>query len=414
MRIKYCKQDFIELGISFGVSAVIILVIMLFTGCERRELYVYGDEFHSVELEVNWRKYATNDPDGMTVWFYSLDNPERQPYRTTSANVRHQDIFLPGGYYQGVVVDYSPEEYSRQAFEGVDRLETLRVVATAASYQPDSTTVMGEGVSKGLCDSVNTELFGEAAWTSLISGRPVIRKETGLFTVLNQPEPMALDTLDNAFIDPGEFGDYIPMDRRDNYQQQLTIKKLYSEPKTIIWKMRIRIWIEDGFNYLWQTPASITGLADGHYLGSDENTDNPCIIFFENWETERVGENSGYISTTISTFGLCPSTVNATRGDTSGAGTTDMCLPEALRLNLCMVLRDHATVVNYHLNVGNHVISFDEQLALRLELAPSDFAAGNPDGIKPIELPQVEAFNGTGFGADVTPWEDQPPVDVRF
>ena len=55
------------------LAATAVFIILMLAGCERRELYVYGDEFHSVELEVDWRKYADRDPDGMTVWFYPLD-----------------------------------------------------------------------------------------------------------------------------------------------------------------------------------------------------------------------------------------------------------------------------------------------------------------------------------------------------
>lgn len=417
--------------------------LLLLSACERRELYVYGDEFHSVELEVDWRKYASSDPDGMTVWFYPLDTEGtlsvQKPYRTTTANVRHHDLYLPGGRYQGVVIDYSPEEYSRQQFLDIDSLRGARVEATPSSYQPDSLTVAGEGVPPGLSDDINWELYGEPAWTDLQTDRPAIREESGLYTVANQPEQMALDTLNDKYIDRGEYGDYIPWQERNTYQSQIKITKLLSEPETIIWKLRVRVWIKNGFNYLWQTPSSITGLADGHYLPLDENTDRSCLISIDGWDTERTGENSGYISTTLQTFGIRPETLrpdrqlhhNGTRdpGDTEpdygNQGWNDyytgLCQPGDLRLNLSFVLRDHATTLNYHFNVGHMVVSFDEQLVLRIELGPEFFDPGNPDGAYgegggdgAIDLPFVDAYNGTGFGADVTPWEEQPPIDVSF
>lgn len=379
------------------IVAVLMLMLLAFASCERRELYVYGDEFHSVELEVDWRKYLTSDPDGMTVWFYPLGNPTHAPYRTTSASVRHQDIYLPGGRYQGVVVDYSPEEYSRQEFLDMDAVETARVKATPASYQPDSLTVVGEGVSRGLNDSVNVELFSDVAWAPALQDRWPLGDD-GIYVVAAQPEQMALDTLDNKLVDLGRYGDYIPWKERNSYQDSIVVTKLYSEPTTIIWKMRIRVWIKSGYNYLWQNLASLSGLSDGRYLARNENSSTSCLLFLEGWDGQRTGDNSGYISLTFNTFGECPGSMTE----------------EDMRLNLSLVLRDHATLRNYHFDVGNMVVSIDDQLVLRLELGPDFFWPNNPSGPMPIELPAVDAYNGTGFGADVTPWDEQPPVDVEF
>ena len=443
-----------------GATAVGFILLVVLVGCQRRELYVYGDEFRSVELEVDWRNYVDRDPDGMTVWFYSLDDLSKSPYRTTTANVRHHDLYLPGGYYQGVVVDYSPEEFSRQAFLNMERVDSARVEATPATYQPDSLTVSGEGVPSGVNDEVNWQLYGEPAWTDLQYPRPAVSEESGLYVVANQPEDMALDTLNNRYVDRGEYGDYIPWRERDYYQSTIKMTKIYSEPLPIIWKLRIRVWIKGGFNYLWQTPSAISGLADGHFLPRDVITDNPCLLNISNWELERTGENSGYISTTMNVFGLRPETVLDTREWRNGtdvseriyyytrgggqqgqsrAGDTEPdygdptwwehyvknSLPKDVRLGLSFVLRDHATVKTWHFNVGHYIVSYDNQLVLRLELGPEFFDPNNPhgahgDGGDPdnpspdIILPYVDAYNGAGFGAEVTPWQEMPPVEINF
>lgn len=420
----------------------IVFLTLTFLCCERRDLYVYGDEFHSVTLDVDWRLYSASDPDGMTVWFYPLDNPAHGPYRTTTANVRHQDIYLPGGRYQGLVIDYSPEEFSRQEFLGMDRLETARVRATAASYQPDSTTVVGEGVLPALSHEVNEQLYGSLAWSDLHTDRWPIRPESGLYVVANQPESMGADTLMDKHVFNGEYGDYIPWKKHETYQSTLTITQLYSQPTTLIWRMRIRVWIHSGFNSLWQTPSSLSGLSDGHMVGLDVNTDQPCLMSIDGWEAERTGENSGWLSTTLTTFGLRPgsilpdaerhpgtapasassSVVSASRtpGDTEpDYGSADwwtyytgLCRPEEVRLNLSFVLRDHATTCHYHFDVGHCIVSYDEQLVLRVELGADFFKPANPDGPDPIDLPNVDTFNGTGFGADVVPWVEESPIDV--
>ena len=399
--------------------AMLLLMLLAMASCERRELYVYGDEFHSVELEVDWRKYQSTPPDGMTVWFYPLDTERTAPYRSTTANVRHHDLYLPGGHYQGVVVDYSPEEYSRQEFLGMESVETARVELTPATYQPDSLTVYGEGVDKTKSDTVNLHLFSDMAWNDAQDSRPAKNEANGLYVVAGQPETMALDTLNNRFVDHGEYGDYIPYKERDSYQQKITITTLRSEPETVIWKLRLRIWIESGFTSLWQQPASISGLSSGHLLALNENTDDSCIMLIEDWQAERTGQDCGYITTTVSTFGLRPESVRADRQLHAGTRAdgdyyTRVCNADDIKFNISFLLRDHATLLHYHFNVGNQMVSFDNQLVLRLDVGPEFFYPNNPNGPKPIELPQVDAYNGTGFGADVTPWDDEPPVDVDF
>ena len=418
-------------------------IVFLFCSCERRELYVYGDEFHSVDLNVDWRQYADRDPDGMTVWFYPLDDLAHGPYRMTTANVRHHELYLPGGHYQGVVIDYSPEEYSNQQFLDIDSISTARVEALPSAYQPDSMTVSGEGVPRGLSDKVNKQLYGEPAWTDLHTSRPSLREETGLYTVACQPEQMGLDTLINKYVDHGLYGDYIPWRERDTYQSTIAITHLLSQPEAIVWKLHIRVWIRSGFNNMWQTHASITGLADGHFLARDVITDNPCLLGVEGWSYERTGEDSGYISATLNTFGLRPGSVQSDRvlhhSGTRTSGDTEpdyndsnwwdyytgLCLPEELRLNLAFTLRDHATTLSWHFNVGHCAVSYDKQLVLRIDLGPDFFNADDPEGAygkggdpenptPTIDLPYVDAYNGTDFGADVTPWDDMPPVDVTF
>ena len=408
----------------FGALSILLVEIVFFAfllllfGCERRELYVYGDEFHSVELEVDWRQYQSTDPDGMTVWFYPIDTGRTQPYRSTTASVRHHDVYLPGGYYDGVVVDYSPEEYSRQEFLDMDLMLSARVEATPATYQPDSLTVAGEGVAKMLSELVNQQLFSDVAWTGAHAERSAISEASGLYVVASQPESMGLDTLENKHVDAGRYGDYIPYKERDYYQDSIRITTLYAKPTSIIWKLRVRVWIKSGFNYLWQQPASISGLANGHLLALHENTVSPCLLQIDGWAGERTGENSGYISATITTFGLRPQSILPSRElHEAGQGDyyyTGVCADDELRLNLSFLLRDHATLLHYHFDVGSRVVSYDRQQVLRIDLGPDFFWPNNPNGPQPIVLPQVDAYNGTGFGADVTPWAEEPPIDVSF
>ena len=392
------------------VAAAVVCVASVLSSC-RRDLYVFGDEFHSMQLEVDWRQYQSSDPDGMTCWFFP-DDETVKPYRFTTSSVRHLDFYLPKGHYTGVVIDYSPEEYSRQEFVDMERLTTAAVCATRASYQPEDST--------GLELLYGTPCFYEPLGTP--------DPQTGLYMVSNQPEQMALDTISPVRAYSGEYGDYIPYEERDDYQSTLTVQTYYATPTSPIWHMRIRIYIK-GYDYLYQTEGSLAGLADGRFLALGYTTDRPCLISMPDWETQRTGDNVGYIATTISTFGLRSSqrphvvyitdeegnfvlpapaagapaaAPAATRADDESRLT----LPEDLRLNLRLLLRDRQTYVDYHFDVGDHVVSYEDELVLRLDLG-EDF----PDG---PDLPYVEAYNGTGFGADVTPWEDSGGADVTM
>lgn len=400
------------------------LLLIALSSC-RRDLYVYGDEFYSVTLDVDWRDFDSYDPDGMTVWFYNLDEPGSKPYRTTTANVRHENVYLANGRYQGVIVSYSPEEYSRQQFLDLDDIANARVEATPASYQPEDLVISGAALGASSALLIKEHLYGHPAWNDR---QPRSELSSSSYYVLaNQPEAIGADTIDNRNINVGSaFDDYILLKDRDTYQSSINVISMEALPHTLVTTMRIRVYISEGLNNLWTTLGSISGLSDGHQLPWHVNTENACLISLDEWSTERTGKNEGWISISLTTFGLRPATrhgdahfhPSTVTGKSLYDGEecdiegyyTDVCDSEDLRLNLAFILRDQHTVLTYHFNVGEAVVSYDDQLVLRVEL-DANFLADNGG---PIVLPEVEAYGGTGFGADVTPWQDVAPVDIEM
>lgn len=353
------------------------LLVLLLTACHRRDLYVYGDEFYSVQLSVDWREYATHDPDGMTLWFWPEDDaPETtDTYRFTTADVRYFDLYLAGGRYRSVLIDYSPNEYSRQQFVDMESAYTACVRAALDTHQPEALSA----------------LYGEEAYALPLTDK----QPSGLYTVSCQPENMGLDTLRNMTVSYGSYGNYIPYEQRDQYQQSISVNKYKMTPKTVVWNMRIRIFMK-GINNLWQVQSSLAGMADGHYLARHENTDKLCLMTVDNWNIQRTDDaGNGYIEGTLTTFGLPP----------SFAGISN-----AIRVNLHLLLRDKSTILDYHLEVGEHVEIYEDQQLLVVDLSEQDFKNG---GLGPIiVLPYVQPHDGAGFGADVDPWEDGPEADV--
>ena len=384
--------------------ATVALLSLALTNCERRDLWVYADQFKQVLLNVDWRNYMrdsqlypyTPDPQGMTVWFYPTDG--RKSYQTTTSEVRHFETYLSAGDYKAVVIDYSPQEYGHQEFVGMDWANTAKVQATRHSYQP--------------ADEV--QLFGPNSY----QGTPALTKTepSGLYTVSFDPEQMASDTV-NMTISTGKYDDYIPYDEYEEYQRTLVRQEFDAEPLILPWRMRIRVYVR-GIYYMYKVEGSVAGLADGYMLAEAHTSDDPCIQYLDQWESYVDGDNVGYIALTFNTWGLrnsmwpSPDYVasdyypmwpdpGSQPQDTKTTGK-----PSDIRLNLKFTLRDRKTVMYYLYDIGDLVQIHHREYALRVDLW--DGFEGEPN------LPYVDAYNGLGFDGWVVPWEEGADAGVQF
>lgn len=402
-----------------GTIAAAAALLLLATGCERRELWVYQDNYKQVEFDIDWRNYfrewginqITNvnpdvqpaaDPDGMTIYLFPRDG--RKSYRYTTAEVRHFETYMSAGEYDGLVIDYSPEEYGRQTFTGMDFASTAKVESTASSYQADSIP----------------ELYGAACYAG---STPLTKKNAnGYFTISWEPEDIANDTV-YMNINTGKYDKYIPYKERNTYQATLQHQLFNMEPIIIPWQMRVRVYIK-GIYYLWKTQASLAGLADGYYLVNCKSSDQPCLLKLDDWEVHITGDNEGYIAKTFKTWGPMnfenrnwdvhqPQRALSDREYKSTAAIDGYSYeelstrnPGEIRLNLRFLLRDRKTSVYAHFDVGNMVNVFRNEYALRIDLMD--------DGNRVPVLPYVDAYNGMEFGGIVIPWESEDPVDVTM
>lgn len=401
-----------------AVTLAAAALTLLTTASCRRDLWVYQDNFKQVELDIDWRNYyrewginpnvqPATDPDGMTVWFFPKDG--RESFRYTTAEVRHFESYLSRGDYDGLVIDYSPEEYGHQEFIGMNYANTAKVQALPNSYQADSIP----------------ELYGEPAY-----GQMLKKNANGLYQIAWEPEDIANDTI-HFHVNTGEYDRYIPYEERDTYQSTL-VKQLYKmEPLIIPWNMRIRIYIK-GIYYLNKVEASIAGLADGYKLVDCVTSDTPCLLKLDDWEMHLDPNTAdyeaqgglGYIAKTFKTWGPMNFTnrnwdVHTPQRPLSNRDySTDAAIDgysyeelsdrptDQIRINLRLLLRDRRTVCYYHFNVGNLINVFRNEYALRIDLLNGFF--GQP------ELPYVDAVNGLEFDNVVVPWEDEEPRNVVF
>ena len=372
--------------------AAAALALLTTTSCERRELYVYQDFFKQVILNIDWRNYDrdktlyphTPNPDGMTVWFYPADGATPAD-RYTTAQVTRYETYLSQGDWTSLVIDYSPEEYGKQEFLGMEYANTAKVQATPAAYQPTD----------------YQELYGDQCYAKTL----LQRQANGLWTVFNQPEKIASDTTQMHIIS-GKYDHYIPYEERDSYQSTLIKQEFLVNPLLIPWKMRVRIPIK-GIYYLYQTYGSIAGLADGFYLVENHTSDDPCLMAVEGWEAYSTGNNEGYIAVTFDTWGLRNSLWAQYNKDPQPPFRVEAGKSE-LRVNLAILLRDRKTVCNFHIDCGDVVDVYCNEWALSVDLRTVLTGDDIPT------LPYVEGVNGLDFGAVVIPWKDGADADVSF
>lgn len=370
---------------------LLVLLASLFTAC-RRDLWVYTDQFRQVELITDWSD-AHEQPGGMTWWFMKKDNSGRN-YHETTAEVTHTWLNLPQGTYDGVVFDYSPSEYSHQEFIGMAYPDSALVHQLPSVDQPGT----------------NQHLYGDDAVPDYATGIPRYTP-TGMYEVGAEPELINADTLKNVTIVTGVEDDLIPWEDRNSYAATLSTQTLYATPQPLVWDLRVIVYVK-GIAYMQTVRATVAGLADGCWLSSLRHTSSPCLQLLESWSRNTQDYNVGYITSTVHTFGMpdlgMPPSPPSTRAEGEETENIHTPLGERLQLNLQFLLRDGATVMNYHYDVGNDCITIKEDQREIIIYIPIDYPGGVPD------LPYVEAAEGTGFDADVTPWENGGEADTQM
>ena len=372
-------------------------LLMVNTSCERRDLWVYQDQFKQILMIIDWRNYDrdqqlyphTPDPDGMTLWFFPTDG--RKSYRYTTAEVNRYELYLSEGDYEGLVIDYSPAEYGHQEFVGMDYANTAEVKSIPSYYQPNK----------------YPELYGPDAYGKTL---PLKIDSTGFYAVAYEPEKMASDTI-FFHVKSGEYANYIPYKERNSYQSTLLQQLFYMYPVVVPWRMRVRVYIR-GINYLYQTIGSLAGMANGFMLAENHTNDTPCLLALEDWQvytdkTTGIDGGLGYIAMTFNTWGMRNSLwAQYDKNQPMPPYKLSDVPKDELRLNLRFLLRDRATVLNYHFDVGDMVEVFQNEYVLRIDLM--DGFDGQP------VLPYVDAFNGMGFDGIVVPWEETIEKQVPF
>lgn len=343
---------------------------MLFVtaSCNHDELCYHHPHDANVRIDVDWSKFVEEVPTGMSVMVYPQGEGAGKAITQQTNTTSHVIFSIPAGNYHSIVYNQSPSEYGSISFRGMDQFETAEVYANPTH-------------------SRWYESRGDEG------GR-----------VVTEPEWFATDQIQGMEVTP----QMVEQTGQDNYSQLVLASRgrgdlsdsfLIGEltPQNIIYTISIKVHI-DGIYNLRSARASLTGLAEGYWLGKGRVTSSKVTQLLENWEMtiNPHDPTKGTIVAKITCFGL----------PDGHQGTA-----EENELVLSLLLVDNKTKLDFPFYVGDKFEAHVEenvQLQLRLGLSLELTIEQPLPDVKP------ENSNDGGFSAKVDDWGEEENVDVQM
>ena len=345
-----------------------IVLTMVLTGCERRPLEVYYHNIARVRVDVDWDTYFGEKPSGMTMLLYK--DGDQATVSRTDHNVTSQTFNLTPGLYKLMVFNLSPDEFGSLKFENLGSYNNAtaraRNITTRAPKKWDA------GI-RFMCDP---EKIGVAVDTFEIT------------------EEMIKDYL--VFVDYRQ---------RNNLPDTTDIVyKEVVDPMTTHLNCRILV---KGFNSMRSVEASISGMSDGFHMTRVDRTTETGIMLLDTWNATPIeGEdNKGWITTSISTFGL-----------PFGKEKAEDRKEEDNVLTLAFLLKD-GTVTTFTYNVGKimkYLTPSGDALSKAEVLRDIEIEIILDDPIDSPDLPPVDPQDASGFDAHVDDWDEGETYEVSF
>ena len=349
----------------------IALTLLLLTSCERRPLEVYFNKVVNVRVDVDWTTYFGEKPSGMTMLLYQ-DNNELM--RSVISNeVNSQTLRLQPAVYKLVIFNLSPDEF------GSIKFENLNDHNEAAARAVPITTRTNRAWDKNERYMADPEPIGVAVDTLTITE----------------------DMLSDDYL---QFVDYR---KRNNIPD--TIDVVFNEtvnPMTT--RLNVRVMVK-GFSSMRSLESSITGMSDGFYLSRVDRTQETGKMILDTWSATPIeGEdNKGWVTTSISTFGLPFGKEMAANRE-----------PEDNVLHMAFLLKD-GTTTEFEYNVGKimkYLTPTGDALTKEEILREIVVEIVLDDPIDTPDLPPVDpdSESGAGFDAHVDDWEYGGNFDITF
>ncbi len=86
-----------------------VIMFLLFTSCEHKELCYHHDHRITLRLAFDWRDAPEASPGGMAVWFYPTDNTGGDPVRIDFSGTEGGEIKVPAGKYNVICYNNDTE-----------------------------------------------------------------------------------------------------------------------------------------------------------------------------------------------------------------------------------------------------------------------------------------------------------------
>ena len=342
-----------------------VLLVALFSSCNHDELCYHHPHDARVRLDVDWSKFVEEVPTGMTVMVYPQGAEPDKAITQHTNTIDYALLTLPAGSYHSIVYNQSPSEYGSVSFRGMDKYETAEVYANITS----SRWYKGRGDDGGRVVTEPEWLGTDREKNMVVT--PEMVEQTGKTNLIQLTS--ARSRVENSFL----IGDLTPLN--------------------IVYTITVKVHIQGIYN-LRSARASLTGLAEGYWLGKGKPTAGKVIQLLENWKmtVDPIDPTKGTIDAKITCFGL-------PYGHQGKA--------EENELMLSLLFVDNKTILDFPFHVGDKFetrIEEDVQLQLRLAL--------NVELTIDTPLPDVKPEGGSdgGFRAEVDDWGEEENFDVQM
>ncbi len=349
----------------------IALLLLLTTACDRRPLEVYFDKVVNVRLDVDWMTYFHEKPTGMTMLLYREDDGLLRSLTTNEVNT--QVLRLEPDVYKLIIFNQSPDEF------GSMRFENLASHYLAAARALPVTTRANRPWDLGEQYMADPEAIGVAVDT------------------INITQEMTED----------EYLQFVDYRQRNNIPD--TIHYVFKEtvnPMTT--HLNVRVMVK-GYQSMRSLEANISGMSDGFYMSRVDRTQETGKMILDTWTATPIeGEdNTGWVTTSISTFGL-----------PFGKEKAENREPEDNVLHMAFLLKD-GTIKEFVYNVGKimkYLTPSGDALTKEEVLRDIEVEIIIDDPIDCPDLPPVDPSSdtGAGFDAHVDDWEYGGTIDIGF
>ena len=349
----------------------LIGLIGLLASCDRYEVERYYTNTTNVTVEVDWQSRFGERPSGMTIML--AKDGDAITFTDITNNVDRYDLQLEPGEYKMIIFNRTFGEFGSMRF-------------------------------------LQTKSFNDVYANAMQLQRTT---EDWDINASYMREPEAIGCAVDTFTVTSDMADdsYLFVNWKDEIEvinKPLTLHEVV-EPMTTELYIRVKII---GYKYMASVVGNISGMADGFLLSQVWRRQQSSYHFLDNWTAKAAPEESsdtmsvGYITTTISTFGL-----------PHGRELLSQRLPAHNVLSLCFTLIDETKHVFRYL-VGDKITyrevedaqkfnKADVTLTLDLELVAPFYT----DDEVP-NLPYAQPKGTGAFDAKVEPWGDEENVDV--